>query len=101
MTTNFNKRLRVLGAVAAAAISLASAAAHAVEATAEQRRACTPDAFRLCSSHIPNVEAITACMRTNKAKLSPECKLVFDKPGPTIAARDTANRERDRYNRDQ
>ena len=78
--------LRVLSVAAAVAISLTSFAAHAVEATAEQRRACTPDAFRLCSSHIPNVEAITACMRANKSKLSAECKLVFDKPEKTTVA---------------
>lgn len=45
--------------------------------TPEQRSACTPDAFRLCSSEIPNVSAITACMRKNRANLSPACKAVF------------------------
>jgi hypothetical protein len=83
---NITKIIRALSVTSAVAISLTSFAAHAVEATAEQRRACTPDAFRLCSAHIPNVEAITACMRTNKSKLSPECKLVFDKPSPTKVA---------------
>jgi hypothetical protein len=88
MNTTFIKTLRVLSVATAVAISLTSFAAHAVEATAEQRRACTPDAFRLCSSHIPNIEAITSCMRTNKSKLSPECKLVFDKPATaTVASR--------------
>ncbi len=88
MNTTFIKTLRVLSVATAVAISLTSFAAHAVEATAEQRRACTPDAFRLCSSHIPNIEAITSCMRTNKSKLSPECKLVFDKPAAaTVASR--------------
>ena len=48
-------------------------------ATAEQRAACTPDAFRLCASEIPNIPAITACMRKNKANLSSACKAVFDK----------------------
>lgn len=89
MTTTFIKTLRVLSVATAVAISLTSFAAHAVEATAEQRRACTPDAFRLCSSHIPNIAAITACMRANKSKLSPACKLVFDKPAKTaVASRD-------------
>ena len=83
---SITKTLRVLSVATAVAISLTSFAAHAVEATAEQRRACTPDAFRLCSSHIPNVEAITACMRANKSKLSAECKLVFDKPASTKVA---------------
>lgn len=89
MTTTFIKTLRILSVASAVAISLTSFAAHAVEATAEQRRACTPDAFRLCSSHIPNIPAITACMRANKSKLSPACKLVFDKPAKTaVASRD-------------
>jgi len=74
------KTIRALSVASAVAISLASFAAHAAEATAEQRRACTPDAFRLCSQHIPNVEAITACMIANKSKLSPDCKAVFNAP---------------------
>jgi hypothetical protein len=86
---SITKIIRTLSVASAVAISLTSFAAHAVEATAEQRRACTPDAFRLCSAHIPNVEAITSCMRANKSKLSPECKLVFDKAAPTkVASKD-------------
>jgi hypothetical protein len=84
---SITKTLRVLSVATAVAISLTSFAAHAVEATAEQRRACTPDAFRLCSSHIPNVEAITACMRAKKSELSPACKLVFDKAPTKVAAK--------------
>jgi hypothetical protein len=86
---SITKTLRVLSVATAVAISLTSFAAHAVEATAEQRRACTPDAFRLCSAHIPNVEAITSCMRAKKSELSPACKLVFDKPAKaTVAQKD-------------
>ena len=85
------KTIRVLSVAATVAISLTSFAAHAIEATAEQRRACTPDAFRLCSSHIPNVAAITACMSANRSKLSPACKLAFDKAMPeTVASRSQA-----------
>jgi hypothetical protein len=83
---SITKSIRALSVASAVAISLTSFAAHAVEATAEQRRACTPDAFRLCSAHIPNIEAITACMKANKSKLSPECKLVFDKSESTKVA---------------
>ena len=83
MNTTLIKTIRTLSV--AAVISLTSFAAHA-EGTAEQRNACMGDAFRLCSSHIPNVEAITACMRTNKSKLSPACKLVFDKSDKTTVA---------------
>src|SRR5688572_33187528 len=61
MNSNFDRTFRVLTVATAVAIALTAFAAHAQEATAEQRRACTPDAFRLCGSHIPNVAAITAC----------------------------------------
>ena len=85
MNTIF-KTIRALGAATAVAISMTSFAAHAIEATAEQRRACTPDAFRLCSAHIPNIEAITTCMRTNKSKLSPDCRAAFDQADSTKVA---------------
>ena len=71
------KTLRTLGVASAVAISLVSFA-HAAEGTPEQRRACTPDAFRLCSQHIPNIPAITACMVANKSKLSPDCRAAMD-----------------------
>jgi len=53
--------------------------AEALEITAAQRAACTPDAFRLCSSAIPNVEAVKSCMIANKAKLSAACLATFPK----------------------
>ena len=68
------------GALVLAASLMSFTAANAAEvATAEQRAACTPDAFRLCSSEIPNIPAITACMRKNRSNLSAACKAVFDK----------------------
>jgi hypothetical protein len=53
--------------------------------TESERAACTPDVFRLCSSEIPNVDRIIACMKAKRASLSTPCKLVFDKalPGNT------------------
>jgi len=49
--------------------------------TQEEQQACTPDAMRLCSEFVPNVDAITACMIRKKAQLSPQCR-VFFRPGP-------------------
>jgi hypothetical protein len=46
--------------------------------TPEQRRACTPDVYRLCAGEIPNARAITACLRRQKASLSPDCAAVFE-----------------------
>jgi hypothetical protein len=49
--------------------------------TAEQQQACTGDAFRFCSSDIPDVDRVTVCMIRNKAQLSPGCR-VFFRQGP-------------------
>lgn len=71
--------LRVVLFGLATAVSLVAFASASHAYTNEQRIACTPDAFRLCSSEIPNIPGITACMRRQKASLSPACKAVFDK----------------------
>jgi hypothetical protein len=36
-------------------------------------------AFRLCSSEIPNIPKITACMIKHRADLSPGCRAVMDR----------------------
>ena len=55
--------------------------------TPEQEQACTGDAFRLCSSEIPNVDRVTACMVRNKSQLSPGCRAQFRSgPEPEVAA---------------
>jgi hypothetical protein len=59
--------------------ALASGESHAY--TMEQQQACTPDAFRLCSSEIPDIERVKACMVRNKALLSSECRAFF-RSGP-------------------
>jgi hypothetical protein len=55
----------------------AAGAAHAA-GTPEQRKACTPDVYRLCPGEIPNVRAITACLRRQKASLSEACRAAFE-----------------------
>jgi len=42
--------------------------------TPEQRKACTPDVYRLCAGEIPNVAKITACLRRKKASVSDACR---------------------------
>lgn len=53
--------------------------------TAEQEQACTGDAFRLCSSEIPDVDRVTACMARRRTELSPPCRAQFG-PQPGQAA---------------
>ena len=45
--------------------------------TAAQKRACTPDVYRLCAGEIPSVSKITSCLRRNMSRLSPDCRAVF------------------------
>ncbi|MFJ7441434.1 hypothetical protein ACIQW5_27810 [Methylorubrum thiocyanatum] len=47
---------------------------------AEAAYLCRSDALRLCMSEIPDRERITACMKANRAELSPGCRTVFNKP---------------------
>ena len=54
------------------ATAVASGESHAY--TFEQQQACAPDAFRLCSSEIPDVERIKTCMIRNRSQLSPQCR---------------------------
>jgi hypothetical protein len=55
----------------------ATGSAFAEPGTPEQKRACTPDVYRLCAGEIPNVRAITACLRRQRANLSEPCRAVF------------------------
>ncbi len=56
----------------------AAGSAFAQRGTPEQRRASTPDVYRLCAGEIPNARAITVCLRRQKASLSEACKAVFE-----------------------
>ena len=56
--------------------------AHAqFEPTAADRAACDKDAFKLCTSAMPNKDAVMQCLRGKKAQLSPRCRAQFDKRG--------------------
>ena len=79
MTRQRQTSLRKIACTMAVALSLSTWATASFAFTEEQRSACTPDAFRLCSSEIPSIEGITACMRKQKSSLSPACRAVFDK----------------------
>ena len=60
--------LLMLGAIPATAQNYDSIS------TPDQRRACTPDVYRLCAGEIPSVAKITACLRRKKASLSDACR---------------------------
>lgn len=56
------------------ALLCATASPSFSQGTSEQRSACTPDVFRLCSTFIPNADEITTCLRKRNAELSDACK---------------------------
>ena len=55
-------------------------AAEPNRGTPEQQQACQPDAMRLCSEFVPDVDRITACMVKNRMRLSQPCRAVFTAP---------------------
>ena len=80
MTAAFTRTLRktILALTIATTLgAMTSTQTFAYSAEAQQQ--CTGDAFRLCSSEIPNIPKITACMFKNRASLSPGCRAVMDK----------------------
>jgi hypothetical protein len=70
-----------LPALAASAFLLGIAlSSNALAATRdEQTKACRADAIKFCSAEIPDKDKITACMKQNVDKLSPECRKMFGK----------------------
>ncbi len=43
--------------------------------TAEQRKACTGDVMRLCSSAIPDRDRVISCMLQKKESVSTRCRV--------------------------
>ena len=76
----FTSKLRQAGLMLAFALTVSAVSSTSSFAFSEEaRQMCTGDAFKLCSSEIPNIPAITACMFKHKAELSPGCRSVMDK----------------------
>ena len=74
------RKLGQAGLVLAFAVSLSALSSTSSFAfSAEAQQMCTGDAFRLCSSEIPNIPKITACMMKHRSELSAGCRIVMDK----------------------
>lgn len=77
MTITSIRRIATTLIAAAALSATASSASYAYSQEAAQM--CTNDAFRLCSSEIPNIPKITACMRAHRTDLSSGCRAIMDR----------------------
>jgi hypothetical protein len=64
-----------------------TASAQDNRGTPEQRAACAPDAFRLCSSYIPDPTRVEHCLRQNKSDLSDACRSIFEQSASPVASR--------------
>ena len=77
-----NRRRRgaaiALGAMLALAAPTLADANDGRPGTPAQRKACTPDVYRLCAGEIPSVAKITSCLRRKKDSLSAACRAVFE-----------------------
>ncbi|RYB03890.1 hypothetical protein [Lichenibacterium ramalinae] len=74
-------RITLASAIAALALlapgmALADISTDTVRQKAEQ--ACYDDVNKLCGDAIPDEDKIKACMKVNRAQLSPKCRSVFD-----------------------
>jgi hypothetical protein len=79
---------------AAACVGVLCAGAQAY--TAAERTACAPDAFRLCTSAIPQgIPAIVKCMAANQSQVSAACKAAIAAAhGGAKVTQETVSRDR-------
>jgi hypothetical protein len=74
-----NRTIRQTGLMLAFALSFSAVSTQSFAFSAEAQQMCTGDAFRLCSSEIPNIDRITACMMKQRTSLSSGCRAVMDR----------------------
>ncbi|WP_275198906.1 hypothetical protein [Bradyrhizobium sp. CSA207] len=54
--------------------------------SSQAQQMCSGDAMRLCSSEIPDIPRITACMVRNRSHVSAGCRAVMDREHAAAAA---------------
>jgi hypothetical protein len=80
MTAFFRSTARKVSfALVFAALLSAVSSTSSFAFSAEAQQMCSGDAFRLCSSEIPNIPKITACMIRQRTSLSSGCRTVLDR----------------------
>jgi hypothetical protein len=58
-------------------LTFASCPAAAQQWTLQERRACEPDAMRLCQQYVSDIARVRSCMSHYRRYLSPACRAVF------------------------
>jgi len=80
-----NQTIATLFALATTAIAIPTSPSFAFSSEAQQM--CSGDAMRLCSSEIPDIPRITACMVRNRSQVSPGCRVVMDREHAAATSR--------------
>ena len=73
------ERFSRLFLVVALLVCAATASAEENRGAPWQRAACAPDAFRLCSSVIPDAAKVESCLRQKQAELGNACRAFFER----------------------
>jgi hypothetical protein len=58
------------------------------------REACTPDVMRLCNDYVPDIPQIVACLKRERANLSPACGEIFAAEDPAPQQKKTATKKK-------
>jgi hypothetical protein len=82
------------GSVVALAM-LAAPTQSAFAFNLEAQLQCSGDAMRLCSSQIPDVEKITACMKQQRELLSAGCRAVMERDEAAAGLQASRSRAQD------
>jgi hypothetical protein len=84
-TVMTNLRRGLFAALALVIVGLPTAAFAEFKPSAELRSACMSDVFKLCSSHLLNMDSVVACLQQRKAEASPKCRAQYDAESKTAA----------------
>jgi hypothetical protein len=79
MTRPGTRIIRHAGLTLAFALSFSALSTSSFAFSAEAQQMCSGDAMRLCSSEIPDVSRITACMIRQRSSLSSGCRTVLER----------------------
>jgi hypothetical protein len=77
MTLKTTQQIALAFAIAISGMGLSVSPGLAFSSEAQQM--CTGDAMRLCSSEIPDISRVAACMHHKRAQVSPGCRAVMDR----------------------
>ncbi|PSO21391.1 hypothetical protein [Bradyrhizobium sp. MOS003] len=77
----------VVSLFAFATTALALQTSPGLAFSSEAQQMCTGDAMRLCSSEIPDIPRVRACMVQKRAEVSPGCRAVMDREHAAATSR--------------